>query len=735
MSITAVNRLFSNLDMVSISNIKRRGLSLKSTIVYVNSALFLEARYYVLQVKNVKYETDGMIRQAWSLIAKEKHKQAEELFDKILMVSDKSHKTYFGKFVVCLLQDKDAYPYLKRTVETKNDNTLDDYYRLYLTLYNEFIDLEEDYIPLLELLSVPKKIVAFNKTSYNGRYLDFLTKVSLKDYEDAKKSLVGCMEMKQSIYLKILDTLLDKVIKHQKELRKNYEKQEKELEKQRAVAFAQAIKNRDLSVAKKALELILSFRNQDNKDNYIYYLFLELIETIEMVNNDITFEIMPVNYNYTDEKNSLYTFYEAISAGDFAKALESGKKCRGKLLDSRQSSIKVNLYVILLEMLYEKLEERKNNIDNLYQTLISNIEKGNYKHALNLYNSNSYALKDYNNKLVNYLFNRLINKSSTELIIGLDDEELDMVSEDVIEGIFVEETVAEEQFEESTIEEQAEEVDVKELIEETTIDNPQPKPITLAQPLNNKMQIFLRHNEPNHEYFHKYQVCLVNKRFEEAKTWLDSFAEFLRQNGISKRLDYYYYQIGLGILELSYPEDVVYQRKQMYFLAYNAILDGKYDDALIYLNYYNDTDQINDIRGYLLLGRLYTLTKNKKAAIETYIKANALAPNPDAYYFLGELYYKQHKWADAVFCYLAYNEFYPKESPTVYLNLSECYRHLGKSDKVVKYLKIAEEINIEQKRGLYLKDRILKAEMVDKRKREHFLLNKENKGDVATENN
>ena len=278
----------------------------------------------------------------------------------------------------------------------------------------------------------------------------------------------------------------------------------------------------------------------------------------------------------------------------------------------------------------------------------------------------------------------------------------------------------------------ADEVDVEESEVTTEEATPVVQPAKVeASPKNNSVTIFLRHNEPNNEYFHKYQVCLVNKRFEEAKTWLDSFAGVLRQNGISKRLDYYYYQIGLGILELSYPEDVVYQRKQMYFLAYNAILDGKYEDALIYLNYYNETDQINDIRGYLLLGRLYTLMKKNNKAIETYIKANAMAPSPDAYYFLGELYYKNHCWSDAVFCYLTYNEFYPKENPTVYLNLSECYKHLNKSDKVVKYLKIADEINVEQNHGLYLKDRILKAEMIDKKRREHFLLNKENKGDLT----
>lgn len=709
MSITVVNRHFSSLDMVSISNIKKGKISLKNTIVYVNSALFLEHKYYTLQVKNVKYETEGMIEKAWNYILEEKYSLAEDIFDQILVFSDKSYKTYFGKFVVCLFQNKDAYQYLKRTIETKHDNSVDDYYRIYIKLYSELIDIDDDYIPLLELLCRPKKIVAFNKDSYNGRFLAFLSNLKNKNYSEAQTSLLKCLEMKQDIYLNILKCLLEQLVKHQKELQQAYEKQELELEKNRSFVFAQAIKNKDLMSAKKALENIINYRNRDNKNNYIYYLFLELIETIELVEQDITFEIMPVDYKYTDESDYLYTFYEAISTGDFKKALEVGKKCRGKALDSKQNVIKVNLYVILLETLYSKLEERQKNIDNLYQLIINNIETKKYKHALELYNDNSQILKEYNGRLINYLLNELLDNKDEETVYEINDS----VSEDNEE---IEEIIGD----------NAPNITNKKMEEKPFESNT--KPLKIDRPLNNKVTIFLRHNEPTHEYFQKYQICLVNKKFEEAKTWLDYFSELLYSNNIKKRLDYYYYQIDLGLLEDSQPEETAFQRKKVYFLAYNAILEGNYDTALSYLNYYIETDQNRDIRGYLLLGRLYTLMKKNNKAIEAYIKANAIAPNPDAYYFLGELYFKKHKWADAIFCYLAYNEFYPKENHVVYLNLAECYKRLGKSDKVVKYLRLADEINVEQKCGLYLKDRILKAEIIDKKKREHFLLNKENKG-------
>ena len=59
---------------------------------------------------------------------------------------------------------------------------------------------------------------------------------------------------------------------------------------------------------------------------------------------------------------------------------------------SKQNSIKVNLYVILLELLYEKLDERQSNIDNLYQLLIT---EDNPEFALNNFKQ---CLKRINNK-------------------------------------------------------------------------------------------------------------------------------------------------------------------------------------------------------------------------------------------------------------------------------------------------------------------------------------------------
>ena len=113
-------------------------------------------------------------------------------------------------------------------------------------------------------------------------------------------------------------------------------------------------------------------------------------------------------------------------------------------------------------------------------------------------------------------------------------------------------------------------------------------------------------------------------------------------------------------------------------------------------------------------------------AIEEFIHANAISPNPDAYYFLGDIYYQQHKWKDAIFCYITYNEFFPKENITVYLNLSECYKKINNSAKSLKYLKIAEELNQSQKKGLSLHNRLVRAEMLHQKTEKFHLVENSN---------
>lgn len=739
MSMIKTYRQLSNLDMITTSNIKKRGLTKNNFIVFVNSPRFLMDSYYSLQMRNVKYAVDGMLEEVWDFIRVKKYSSANKILDTILKYSKLSSRAYFYKFIVSLFEEKEAYQYLKKSIETKIDNNMDDYFRLYLSLYNEFIDISDDYELLLELLKPRKKLVAFNKNSYNGKYLDFLDKVSEREFLKASKYLDKCMEMKLGdIFLEISKYLIDRVIKHSELILIEKERQEKELDKIRCQNFINCVKEEDINGAKKALKRILEYRNIQNKNNYIYYLFLEVIEMIEMVESDLTFEVMPVTYNYLKENDLFYTFNEAIAIGDFKKAYEIGKKCRGKSLDKNQPIIKVNVYIKLLDYFYKKIEDRQKEMDNIYLIIQNNILRGQYRHALELYEANSEYLKNYQQELIYDLFNQSILFEKNEVnYIDYPDVEKSItydISDEELEEVPIEVMMQEEEDEDDSVEEQLQlakfKIEIEEELKKEEQEEEKIVEVIEKETTEEKVQSLLQHVEPQAEYFIKYKECLEKGLYLDARMWLDNFSNLLKDNNFKKRLDYYYYLIELGIKESKLSIETRTRKKDIYSLAYNAMRNEQYEQAISYLNYYIEIDNNINVDGYLLAGHIFTLIGNYNLAIENFIRANSVFPNPDAYFFLGELYFKKHKWNDAIFCYLAYNEFYPKENTTVYLNLSECYKRVGKTSKVVKYLHIAEEINIEQNKGLYLKNRILKAEMLDKKKKEHFNLQRKNNRDI-----
>ena len=183
--------------------------------------------------------------------------------------------------------------------------------------------------------------------------------------------------------------------------------------------------------------------------------------------------------------------------------------------------------------------------------------------------------------------------------------------------------------------------------------------------------------------------------------------------------------------EVAYAESMedknLFTKKQdLYQLAYSAMRNYDYNRAITYLEYYEKMDACRNNKALILKGYIYRKMGRYETAMKYFIQANSISPNPDAYYFLGDIYYKLHRFKDAVFCYITYNEFYPKENISVYLNLSECYRKLNNANKSLKYLRIADEINTNQNRGLNLKNRILRTELAN-HKKERFRLKKEEK--------
>ncbi len=752
------NKRLKSLDMVAITISESKKKSTSEIMIFVNTICFQTNQKYSL-IKANCYVMEGILDLAWKFIFEKKYKEADASLEELFLSNPHSSALNFAKFVISLFEGEESYSYLQQAIENRTSFEQDNDYLLYLKLFQQ-LSSDYDVIPLLELLRCPK-LVAFNQCSYNGKYLELLA--SLEDFSlpTVKQALANCQKMMpRSFSLEIASFLLKKIEREEKTRKENAKLQDKFLEKERCQNLVEDIKEKNMVRAKEDLIRILSFREYEQKDNYVYYLLLELLEMIESIQIDPTFELIPVSYTYKNESDAFYTFMEAISLGDFLKAKEVGETCKSKVLDSSQPIMKVSVYLSLLDCFFEKLEERQKELETIYQIIQGNIQRGHYLHALELYQIHEESLKYYQRELLLDLFEAgiAIEKKmpplpDTEVLESFDPsmEELkeapievqnqDAVIEEEItsqlEEIGHEKTSLEkeeeevESIQEETVEEKndgvkedplEETIALEEPLEEEQLDEQLSVPKQIKENTNQKplekeeifypAQPLLEHIYPQHPYFLNFLRCFQVLKLDEARNWLSQYDQLLRMNQLEKRLDQFYYTLEITQLEMMESKEIYQEKERMYELAYNAMRHYDYEEALNDLDNYQKLDTTHNNKGLILQGYIYNEIGNSQKALEKWLEANAIAPNPDTYYFLGESYYKKKRWSDAVFCYLIYNEFYPKERISVYLNLAECYQKMKKLKKVIKYLRLADEINREQSLNFSLTGRILEAEYV-----------------------
>ncbi len=696
-SIKTRKKMWQEMDIICLS------LGNKTILIAINTMSFCRLSKYHFYPLNI-YISSSRLKQVWHFFSRKNWEEGEKFLETISSYLKNSSSYYFAKFTFSLFQEKEAFPYLKESIEKKLDSRYDSEYLLYLELYSK-MNVEEDLDSLKELLEVSKKRVAFSKNSYNGQYQEFKKLLEENRLEDAYEVLKKCIQMKPSIHLEISKKLLENIIKNQAEILEKQRRQEQKLESDRCEKFITLVKEKKYEEAKEQIELILAYRNLSNKNNYVYQLFWELLEMITVFAYDISFEILEVDYTYQKEKDALYTFREAISIGDFKKALEVGKKCSRKAVDISEPKLKVNLYLSMLNDFFERLEERKKDRDHIYKVVQNNIKRGHYIHALELYEKNKIALRNYQEALLLDLFMTgiALEKKETITVEPVTIEQLSLDADKKKEAV-------------ETPKNKVEEVPASEE-KESNLEENKEEPFYPVEPL-------LNHLYPTHEYFTYFGKCLGSGQYEEAKYWLNQYGHLLQSNQVDKRLDYYYYQT--ETLYMESMEKSTSKKEELYCLAYSAMRNYHYEQAIIYLNYYQKMDTCRNNKGFILKGYIYSKMGKYSLAIEEFIHANAISPNPDAYYFLGDIYYQQHKWKDAIFCYITYNEFFPKENITVYLNLSECYKKINNSAKSLKYLKIAEELNQSQKKGLSLHNRLVRAEMLHQKTEKFHLVENSN---------
>lgn len=692
---------WKNLDVLNISLNELK----VELIIFVNSSFFFRSTKSILYKEPNSYEKEGLLELVWSYIYEKNYKKASLILNRI---TKDSNDSLFMKFVVSLFQGEDAFPVLKECIEKKENNKYDSEYQLYLEIYKRMLEYDID--SLLDLLNPTRKIVAFNSNSYHGNYLEFQNLLKEEQYKNASKKLLVCKKMNpDSIHIEILLQLVSLLTKSEEEKLKKKRKMELELEQERCQRFIDLIKEKDFENAKEQLEKIISYRNNEKKNNYVYQLFLEILETYFTFSTDITFEIPEFSYTYQKKDDSHYTFLEAISLGDFRTALKVGKKCKNKAIDSSIPKLKVGLYLIILEKLFDDLASREKKQEHLYYIVQNNIQRGHFIHALELYQNNRIILENYQSNILLDLFQTGIAIERKEINFQ------DLYNQDILgeeENVQLELPIVSK--EETEIENPPKEIEVLEEEKSPHKEEVKAEVFYPVEPL-------LVHIEPNQEYFLYYSKCMEYGQYDEARYWLTQYGAILKENQLKKRLDHHFYAIEVSRMEALEEGNLVTKKEELYQMAYSSMRNYEYEKSITYLDYYVKMDTCRNNKALILKGYVYTRMGKYQSAMKCFIEANSISPNPDAYYYLGEIYYKMHRWKEAIFCYITYNEFYPKENLTVYLNLSECYRRLNNSKKSLKYLKIADELNSNQNRGLNLKNRILRAEMMNQKKEKFHL--------------
>ena len=117
------------------------------------------------------------------------------------------------------------------------------------------------------------------------------------------------------------------------------------------------------------------------------------------------------------------------------------------------------------------------------------------------------------------------------------------------------------------------------------------------------------------------------------------------------------------------------------------------------------------------LGTLYDVAGKDRYAKGAFFDAMGIKPNePEAYFRLGEFYYKRQMYKKALRFYgEAYKFGYTYHYETVY-KLGDIYEKFGDTKSALRYLRLASTINANSE----LDDKLMRVENADKINREYY---------------
>ncbi len=215
--------------------------------------------------------------------------------------------------------------------------------------------------------------------------------------------------------------------------------------------------------------------------------------------------------------------------------------------------------------------------------------------------------------------------------------------------------------------------------------------------LNQELQVFipflLRIVEKEATRLEKeFKLLKSRGEYQEATQVFKEYKNYLADNYLNRNLDYYEARINSEEKEMLTSDFV--EKEQLYDTAMYYGQQREYEKGIDVLTEYILKDNDLSAKGYLLRGRFYERIKKFAEAKADYEKAISIIPEPNAYHRLGKINVYQNEYAEAIKCFLEYEERRPNYHHINMKALSETYKAAGdeeSSDKYKELIKIFPE--------------------------------------------
>lgn len=235
--------------------------------------------------------------------------------------------------------------------------------------------------------------------------------------------------------------------------------------------------------------------------------------------------------------------------------------------------------------------------------------------------------------------------------------------------------------------------------------------------INNENSIIEEVEENSEDYYIWYKYLFEHKLFDDAKKAILKYEELLKKESRPRSIEHHLGRIELGIKSLDEDPKVLAEKEQLIIQAHDFYKSRDYTQALECSLKFIELDHKLSAMGHIIAGRCYTKLFEYDKATSIMFEGLEINKEPNTYFALGNVQFIKKEYYEAIFYYEMYNKAKPKDNPTVYKKIGECYLALKEDTKALTNFKIAEEISKQQNIGLSLAGTISLLKMKIRQKR------------------